>query len=175
MSLRPASHDFTLKFTARGSPGVVAVQIWLNSNPASVGCGAEAEGFPVCEASVSTGLAGYDSLFGWVQLVGTQSPSAPLRRFETDPLRIFSELNMPFGFYGVHPTLFDAPSRKDRQQTLDWLAHSFLCTSPSDPMERAVEPVAAFQWGFRMRSRPYDSSAGCHGDMRNLAAELNGL
>jgi hypothetical protein len=76
-------------------------------------------------------------------------PAAADRRFEADPLEILGDLDLPFGFYGVRPTLFDAPSRQDRRQ-LDWLAHSFLCISPGAVMERAVRPVAAFQWGFQL-------------------------
>lgn len=143
-------HQVSLSFEARGTTGLVAVRVWPNNDPAAIGADSSSDGFPVCEATVSTGLAGYNSLFGWVQLVGVESPGADGRRFEPDPLQIFEDLNMPFGFYGVRPTLFDAPSRRDRQQPLDWLAHSFLCVSPRSAMERAVRPVMAFQWGFRL-------------------------
>lgn len=139
-----------LTFEARGAPGRVSIDVQTNTQPASIGCIPEAAGFPVCKAVVSTGLEGYNALFGWVQLVGTTSPSRPQRRFEIDPLQLFEGLDMPFGFYGLEPTLFDAPSRRDRHQTLDWLAHSFLCLSPTRPMDRVVQPIAAFQWGFRM-------------------------
>ncbi len=144
-------HGLAVAFEARGITGSISVDVWTNTEPASIGCAPEAAGFPVCKASVSTSLEGYNALLGWVQLVGTESPSLPDRRFEIDPLQIFDGLDVPFGFYGVKPTLFDAPSRRDRQQTLDWLAHSFLCLSPSRPMDRVVQPVASFQWGFRMR------------------------
>lgn len=148
MSARPL-HELPLAFEARGTTGLVSVRVWPNHDPPSIGAPPGAEGFPVCEATVSTELAGYDALFGWVQLVGIESPAAAERRFEPDPLEILGDLDLPFGFYGVRPTLFDAPSRQDRQQ-LDWLAHSFLCISPGAIMERAVRPVAAFQWGFRL-------------------------
>jgi hypothetical protein len=134
----------------------------------------EAAGFPVCQATVSTTLEGYNALFGWVQLVGTESPAIPPRRFEVDPLELLGDLDVPFAFYGVEPSLFDAPSRRDRQQTLDWVAHSFLCPSASDPMDRVVQPVASFLWGFRMRDgeiriiapEPLPASAWTgHGDL----------
>lgn len=141
-------HELQLAFEARGATGLVTVTVRPNTDPSSIG--APAVGFPVCEAIVSTDLGGYDSLFGWVQLVAIDTPSAAGRHFEPDPLQIFDHLDLPFAFYGIRPTLFDAPSRRDRQQRLDWLAHSFLCVSPGAPMERAVVPVAAFRWGFRL-------------------------
>jgi hypothetical protein len=45
---------------------------------------------------------------GWVQLVGAKSPSHPQRRFDIDPLQIFEGLDMPFGFYGLEPTLLSS-------------------------------------------------------------------
>jgi len=153
------TYDLSLGFEARGVPGTVRLSVWVNSDPGAVGSGPEAEGFPACQATVSIDLRGYDSLFGWVQVVGTESPADPARRFEVDPLEVFADLDMPFGFYGVLPTLFDAPSRRDRQQTLDWLAHAFLCVSPGRPMDRAVRPVVAFKWGFRMYDGQIDTVA----------------
>lgn len=149
-------HDLGLGFEARGVPGRVEIRVWENTDPDAVGTGPAATGFPVCEANVSIDLRGYHSLFGWVQLVGTQSPAHPARRFEVDPLQVFADLNVPFGFFGVLPTLFDAPSRRDHDQTLDWLAHTFLCMSPADPMDRAVRPLVAFHWGFRMHRGQID-------------------
>ena len=105
----------------------------------------------MCEATVSWPLRGYNGLLGRVQLVGRASPLAPERRFEIDPLAIFEGLETPFAFYGLEPTLFDGPSRRDRDQVLDWLAHSFLCVSPTEAMDRNVEAVVGFSWGFVMR------------------------
>jgi hypothetical protein len=146
----PSKRELGLRFRCRGESGTITVRVWPNSDPAAVGAGEHAQGFPICEATVSTELSGYNALLGWVQLVGTQEDSAIVRRFEPDPLQIFADLDTPFGFYGVHPTLFDAPSRRDRHRSLDWLAHSFLCGSPTQPMDRVVEPLTAFQWGFRL-------------------------
>jgi hypothetical protein len=150
----PSSHTLDLAFDARGLRGSVSITVSENTSPTEIGCGSEAHGFPVCEAVVRSQLRGYNSLLGWVQLVGTRVPgSATVHRFEVDPLQIFEGLDMPFGFYGLHPTLFDAPSRRDRTIDLDWLAHTFLCVSPIRPMERAVEAVAAFRWGFTLVDR----------------------
>ncbi len=46
--------------------------------------------------------------------------------------------------------LFDAPSRAERR-ALDWIAHSFLATTPLDEVmsaPRRVVPLAGFSWGF---------------------------
>jgi hypothetical protein len=152
-------YDLSVGFEARGVRGTVDVSVWVNSDPASVGSGPEAEGFPACQAAVSIELRGYDALLGWVQLVGTKSPIHPACSFEVDPLQVFADLNLPFGFFGMLPTLFDAPSRRDRNQTLDWLAQTFLCMSPADPMDRVVRPVVAFHWGFRMHAGQIDTVA----------------
>jgi hypothetical protein len=61
-------HELRLAFEARGTTGLVSVGVWPNDDPRSVGKAPGAEGFPVCEATVSTDLAGYDASFGWVQL-----------------------------------------------------------------------------------------------------------
>ncbi|MGE0140229.1 MAG: hypothetical protein AB7L17_14070 [Ilumatobacteraceae bacterium] len=137
-----------LDFAVRGASGRVTVSMSRNDDPVSIGCDPAAQDFPVCEATVTTQLRGYAALLGWVQLVGTCAAPGADRTFVTDPLQIFEHLDLPFGFYGIDPTLFDAPYRRDRGQYLDWLAHSFLCASPDGPMQRHVQPLAAFQWGF---------------------------
>jgi hypothetical protein len=151
-----SAHELSLEFEARDTHGTVEVSLWVNRDPSVVGSGSEAEGFPACQATVATDLQGYASLFGWVQLVGTESPDDPTRRFEVDPLEISADLNWPFGFFGLLPTMFDAPSRRNRTQTLDWLAHTFLCVSPHSPMDRVVRPVVGFRWGFRMHDGQTD-------------------
>jgi hypothetical protein len=137
-----------LDFDVRGGLGRVTVTVSRNDAPELNGCEPAAHGFPVCEATVDTPLRGYNALLGWVQVVGFCGAPGSERRFVTDPLQIFDHLDLPFGFYGINPTLFDAPSRRDRSQYVDWLSHSFLCVSPGGPMQRVVQPVAAFQWGF---------------------------
>ena len=142
----------SLDFEVRGAYGRVDVRVSSNDAPEEIGSDAAASGFPVCEATVESPLRGYAALMGWVQMVGTSAARGATRRFEPDPLRIFDDLDLPFGFHGVAPTLFDAPYRRDRSHDLDWLAHSFLCASAGDPMERSVRPLAAFQWGFVLES-----------------------
>jgi hypothetical protein len=128
----------------------------VNDDPSVVGSASESEGFRACEATVATDLHGYASLFGWVQLVGTASPQEPIHRFEADPLEITADLNWPFCFYRLLPRLFDPPSRRDRTQTLDWLAYTFLCVSPDSRMDRVVRPVVGFQWGLSMHEGQID-------------------
>ena len=140
--------DLLVPFNTRGHAGVISVSVFPNTDPAALGCPTAAEGFPVCQATVSYGGAGYKALVGWVQLVGTSRSPTTTRTFDVDPLRIWDGLDSPFCFYGIEPTLFDAPSRGDRHQSLDWLAHSFLCASSTDPMDRDVVALAGFSWGF---------------------------
>ncbi|MFJ9483839.1 hypothetical protein ACIRRI_54895, partial [Streptomyces mirabilis] len=51
----------------------------------------------------------------------------------------------------VSPTLFDAPSRAERDP-LTWTAHSYLAWTPMDDTERRVLPLAGFSWGFNIDS-----------------------
>ena len=138
----------TLDFALRGVKGEVTITMAANDAPEALGCDPSARGFPVCEATVDTPLRGYRALLGWIQVLGSRRTDADERRFEIDPLQVFDGVDSPFAFYGLNPILFDAPSRRDRAQPLDWLAHSFLCASPGDPMARQVEPYAGFRWGF---------------------------
>lgn len=145
-----APRALRIPFTARGGSGHVSVTLAVMDDPVDVGQVPEAEGFPVCRASVGFDLDGYDGFLGWLQLVGTRSAGQDERVFEIDPLQVFEGLETPFAFYGLRPELFDAPYRRDQTRYLDWLAQSFLCVSPSHPMARNVQAVAGFSWGFVM-------------------------
>ena len=139
-----------LPFAARQQNGTVSVTVWRNGDPTTLGCAESALNFPACTATVEFEAAGYNALLGWVQLVGRQPPDNQVatRTYATDPLQIYDGLETPFGFFGLKPELFDAPSRRDRTMALDWLAESFLCVSPTNPMAREVKPVSGFSWGF---------------------------
>jgi len=143
----PSLFDLRLAFSARQKRGSVSVDIRRNTDPASVGCSSSAFGFPICAATVEFDGQGYDSLLGWVQLVSAGPTSAP-GPYALDPLAVYDGLDTPFGFFGIAPTLFNAPSRRDRTMSLDWRAESYLCVAPHGPMKREVQPVAAFSWGF---------------------------
>jgi hypothetical protein len=143
-----SSDGLELSFEARGTSGHVNVIVAENSDPASLDTDLSALGFPVCRASVDFGLNGYGGFLGWIQLVGVRDSESADRIFETDPLQVFDQVDIPFAFYGLRPELFDAPSRSNRDQRLDWLAHSFLCVAPTHPMTKEVQAVVGFSWGF---------------------------
>jgi hypothetical protein len=144
------SGGLTIPFEVRNGSGQVIVTVEVLTDPTTVGQVSDAAGFPVCRASVDFSLNGYAGLLGWVQLVGTKTDSQSERAFEIDPLEVFDGLEIPFAFYGLKPSLFDAPYRSDRSRSLDWLAHSFLCVAPTRPMAKEVEAVTGFSWGFIM-------------------------
>ena len=70
--------------------------------------------------------------------------------FELDPFGLFGDAPSPYCWYGQRPTLFDAPSRSVRE-LLEWVAHSFLATTPLDEVAqlkaRRVVPLVGFSWG----------------------------
>ena len=113
---------------------------------------AGAEDFPVCTATVDYPARGYRSMLGWVQLVRSTDNESGGDRFELDPFGLFGDAPSPYCWYGQRPTLFDAPSRSVREP-LEWVAHSFLATTPLDEVAqlkaRRVVPLVGFSWGFR--------------------------
>ena len=142
--------QLSLPFSVRGSDGHVDVAVWRSANPESIGCQDWERDFPVCEAKISCEARGYSALMGWIQLVRMRSPINGEAHWVTDPLQVYDGLNTPFGFYGLAPTLFDAPARSDRTRSLDWYAESYLCFAPSSPMAREAQPLTAFSWGFQL-------------------------
>ena len=144
-----------IPFELRDLPGEIHVALEANEYPTRLGCGlltgevpaAAAIGFPVCTATIRYDLDGYAAMLGWIQLVrctdGVQSGAS----FELDPLALFRDVEMPYAFFGVKPTLFDAPFRAARADLI-WQAHSFLCFSPDAIMGKRVHAVAGFGWGF---------------------------
>jgi len=74
------------------------------------------------------------------------------RQFEMDPFdpfELYERAPSPYCWYGILPTLFDAPSR-DERLPLDWVAHSFLAASPLHGNRRVVRPLLGFSWGFHV-------------------------
>ncbi|GAA3840656.1 hypothetical protein [Streptomyces chiangmaiensis] len=86
-------------------------------------------------------------MFGWVQLVQSTDNSSGGVDFDMDPFVLFEDAPSSYAFFGVSPTLFDAPSRAEREP-MAWLAHSFLAWTPLDQAQRHVLPVVGFSWGF---------------------------
>ncbi len=140
-------------FKLRGLSGWVDVSLTRNTDPASLGysllSGSEpvefARDFPVCRATVTYPADGYAAVFGWTQMVCSSDSTE--NRFEMDPIAIYRDVPTPFGWYGLKPELFDAPSRESRND-LDWEAHSFLCVSPDAVLTPRVRAIAGFGWGF---------------------------
>lgn len=105
-----------------------------------------------CRATMEFGGRGYLQLFGWVQLVRSTDNVFQGEQFEMDPFdpfKLYERAPSPYCWYGILPTLFDAPSRDERVQ-LDWLAHSFLAVSPLRGNRRIVTPLVGFSWGFHI-------------------------
>jgi hypothetical protein len=147
------SSNLRLDFSLRGARGVIEAFVTPNHDPVAVGYSLLsgglpvdfANGFPVCRATVAYQAEGYAAVFGWTQLV--RSTEVANAQFEVHPIAIYSEVSTPFAWYGLKPTLFDAPSRETRTDML-WRAHSFLCVSPDAVLTRRVQAIAGFSWGF---------------------------
>jgi hypothetical protein len=151
-----------LPFSLRGFDGTVAVELRPNDDPATLGCAspAGAVGLPVCTAVIGYAGQGYGAVLGWVQLVSSTDGESGEAGFDPDPLGFYADLETPYCWFGVRPTLFDAPSR-DHRQDMVWVAHSFLCFSPTLGT-REVRAVLGFSWGFdiqagQVRLRPVEA------------------
>lgn len=134
-------------FVLRGLSGHVDVEFGVNEEPETVGAWPGAAGLPFCQATVSYPAGrGYLGWMGWIQLVRSTDNLSRGERFEMDPLEILGTVGHPFCYFGITPTLFDAPARDDRHD-LDWVAHSFL-TYVADRQRREVRALLGFSWGF---------------------------
>lgn len=136
--------------------GRVTVELAVNEDPGALGCDEIARGFPYCRATVEPPAKGYADMLGWVQLVN----ASYLHRgegFISDGFEPLGPLPHPFGFYGVSPTLFDAPHTDDREA--DFFAHSFLCGLGGELLEfrQEVRAVLGFSWGFLKREARIES------------------
>lgn len=119
-------------FEWRGAPGRVEVECYSNDDPDGSGTAvADAFGFPVCTATVRYPRRSFNAMFGWIQMVRSTDNRSAGAHFEMDPFELFSDLRTPYFCYGIEPTLFDAPSRRQRVP-VEWLAHTFLATTPVD-------------------------------------------
>jgi hypothetical protein len=136
-----------IPFSSDDTPGAVAVTVEHVDDPAVIGKPPAARGFPSCTAVVDFPGKGYRALFGWVQLVRSTDGSSAGAAFDMDPFYLFEDAPSPYAFFGVNPTLFDAPSR-DERAPLTWTAHSFLARTPMVDDERRVLPLLGFSWGF---------------------------
>jgi len=143
-----SARTLALPFSWAGREGEVRVEIRENDDPASLGCEEWARGFPVCRATVTPPSRGYADMLGWVQLVEDSYHGGG---FHADGFEPLGPLPHPFGFYGVSPSLFDAPHYDG--ESFDFLAHSFLCGLGGKLLEyrREVRAVLGFSWGCTKR------------------------
>lgn len=142
-----------LPFTHLGHEGRVLVSVATTVVPTALGARDGAIDLANCTATVEYAGRGYLQLLGWIQLVRSRDNSFAGRRFEMDPFDpfgLYEAAPSPYCWYGIVPTLFDAPSRDDRSR-LDWLAHSFLAASPLRGNRRTVSPIVGFSWGFEVK------------------------
>jgi hypothetical protein len=148
-----------LEFSFRGFTGKIRVSCPPNLDESALGSdllshlppdlGPEVfDGLPSCTATVEYDTGGYAAVFGWTQLVRSSDNQTGGQAFESDPFALYADLATPFCWYGVKPTLFDAPFRF-RDSPVTWHAHSILCVAS---LSRNVRAVAGFQWGFHSTS-----------------------
>ncbi|MEV7402441.1 hypothetical protein AB0N93_18900 [Streptomyces sp. NPDC091267] len=138
-----------LPFAHDGETGHVTVELEQVDDPLTIGKHPATRGFPCCTTTVEYPGRGYRAMFGWVQFVRSTDNASGGADFEMDPFVLFEDAPSPYAFFGLAPTLFDAPSRAERR-SMAWLAHSFLAHTPLDGAERRVLPLAGFSWGFDM-------------------------
>ncbi|MFG2670069.1 hypothetical protein [Streptomyces sp. NPDC048445] len=116
-------------------------------DPRTIGKHPAMRGYPCCTSTVTYPGKGYRAMFGWVQFVRSTDNASGGADFDMDPFILFEDAPSPYCFFGINPTLFDAPSRAERRP-MAWLAHSFLAYTPLDREQRCVIPVTGFSWGF---------------------------
>lgn len=141
-----------IPFTHQGQNGRVIVTVETTLSPVTLGVGDSALGLANCKATIEYSAGGYLGLLGWVQLVRSTDNTFHGREFEIDPFDpfgLYERAPLPYCWYGIAPTLFDAPSRNERIP-LDWVAHSFLAASPFGGNTRIVTPLLGFAWGFHV-------------------------
>ena len=141
-----------IPFTHQDHQGRVIITLETTLEPAVLGAGESAVGLANCKATIEFTASGYLGLLGWVQLVCSTDNSFHGRQFEMDPFDpfdVYKHAPSPYCWYGINPTLFDAPSRNKRVD-LDWVAHSFLAASPLRGDRRIVTPLLGFSWGFHI-------------------------
>jgi hypothetical protein len=141
-----------IAFTYQGHRGHVFVSVATTTVPSVLGARDGAIGLANCTATIEFAGRGYLQLLGWIQLVRSDDNAFHGRQFEMDPFDpfgLYEHAPSPYCWYGIAPTLFDAPSRDERAH-LDWVAHSFLATSPLRGNRRIVTPLLGFAWGFHI-------------------------
>ena len=104
--------QWTGEFIWEGLAGHVDVDCVGNDDPGAYGSWPTSFGYPVCTARVTYPGRGYRAMVGWVQLVRSTDNQSGGKQFDIDPFALFSDAPSPYCWYGIEPTLFDAPSRR---------------------------------------------------------------
>ena len=141
-----------IPFYYRGYQGRVRVAVEQTIDPSVLDAWEGSLDLANCTATIEFAGRGYLQLFGWVQLVRSTDNAFLGEKFEMDPFdpfKLYERAPTPYCWYGILPTLFDAPSR-DERVPLDWVAHSFLAVSPRRGERRIVTPLLGFRWGFHI-------------------------
>jgi hypothetical protein len=107
---------------------------------------------------VNYAARGYNSAFGWIQLVCSTDGPGGGKQFEMDPFEPLGPTPHPFCFFGFKPLLFDAPARSSRED-MEWKAESFLCFVPAEEASREARALLGFGWGFTIRAGAISLSA----------------
>ena len=150
----------TLPFQLRGYDGAVRVYYAANDAPAAWGFDLLnlpfpldlARGYPVCQAEIEYGGAGYRSFMGWIQLITNRDPAIGATETWMDLAPVFQGLDSPFADFGPAPTFFDAPANPDHE-TEDWIADTFLAVCPDIARTPRVSALLGFRWGYQLRAR----------------------
>ena len=157
------SSRMKIEFTHHGYTGWTDVAVRKNHGVLSSGFSAidvrftdhMVRGFPVVNASVSFEGAGYEAMFGWLQVISHDLGKGETD-FSVDIAKQFQEFANPFCYYGYKPRFYDAPSMNDPEIRV-WKAYAFLCPLSLSNREeyRKITPLAGFIWGFTIsRGKP---------------------
>ncbi|MFF1817562.1 hypothetical protein ACFVWG_09710 [Kribbella sp. NPDC058245] len=141
--------ELSLPFETRGHRGLISVRVVPNDDPWASGhqlvvpdLDAEAfRGFPICTAGLRYHGQGIEAIMGWIQVTNGVA---------IDLVPNLSGID-PFYSYGYLPTFFDAPANPDHPDGT-WRADTFLTVVPDVIRSQVVEPIAAFSWGYELRS-----------------------
>jgi hypothetical protein len=165
----------------RGREGKIAVRIRPSRGEVDSGAsllglsrpGRAGKGLPVCIATLSFSGHGYAAAMGWVQLVQSSDASDP-NVYEMDPLALFRGVNTPYAFFGIKPTLFDAPYR-DTSRDVSWHARSYLAITSDAVISQEALPVAGFTWGFHISRSAVTIESPRQLDLRSWESHLDTL
>lgn len=141
-----------MQFSLKNKSGRVHVTVETTHTPNVLAADPGAVGLPNCTATIDYDGLGYNRLMGWIQFVRSTDNESEGREFEIDPFdsfKLYNRAPTPYAFFGIAPTLFDAPAR-DERVALDWIAHSFLAWSPFQGQQNTVTALGGFSWGFEI-------------------------